>query len=184
MKDNISIGAVSTSSRSADKKADLALRQANLLGCTSNEFLDKYYNLMIQSWRLVVKETAMPLIIRELIQQNPRKSNNEAMVDKLLKRLLNRLFQNGRFQLIFQEAEDFISKYLFNVPPNFLTKEERQRIKKSEEVPDDEERLWNEIREHEQEILKIRLQLQYLKNPAFASKCREMFEQEEPAAKE
>uniref|UniRef100_A0A915DH91 Uncharacterized protein n=1 Tax=Ditylenchus dipsaci TaxID=166011 RepID=A0A915DH91_9BILA len=84
---------------------------------------------------------------------------NKAAVKSLRDKLLNRLFQHGKLDLILKRAQAHASEYIFKVPacvtlPPYSSSAQLQQY--------DEEELLAKIEKYQKEILEIRHELKYL----------------------
>ncbi|KAL7076462.1 hypothetical protein ACQ4LE_004376 [Meloidogyne hapla] len=131
------------------------VRQLNFFQFTSSNVLETFRNIFIESWTFVIKETTIPLLIQYL---NLAESKLNKSFDSFKKELDNRLFQNGKFDLILNKAKKHANRFIFHVPKNLQIEDEVK-----EDLPDDEDEIWKNIEEMEEEIILLRLKIQKVK---------------------
>uniref|UniRef100_A0A914LI98 Uncharacterized protein n=1 Tax=Meloidogyne incognita TaxID=6306 RepID=A0A914LI98_MELIC len=101
--------------------------------------------IFTDSWSIVIQGTTIHLLIQHL---NLTEMRINRAIDSLKHALIDRLLQNGKFDLILHKAQKHANKFIFHVPKNLQIVDEIQ-----EDVPDDEDDLWKRIEEMEQNII-------------------------------
>ena len=98
--------------------AALALRQSDFFGFTSASFLNerksarllllnnnfKVHNIYVRCWNKAVEDVAFPMLLSPLNLSERIMQREKDNMEELNKRLVNHLFQRGKFDLVFSKA--------------------------------------------------------------------------------
>nr|CAD2198167.1 unnamed protein product [Meloidogyne enterolobii] len=143
------------------------VRQFNFFQFSSSQVLETFRTIFTDSWSIVIQGTTIHLLRQHL---NLTEMRMNKPIDSLKQALIDRLLQNGKFDLILHKAQKHANKFIFHVPKNLQIVDEIQ-----EDVPDDEDDLWKRIEEMEQNIIFLRVKIQQIKKRQKNAKFYEEF---------
>uniref|UniRef100_A0A915D9J5 Uncharacterized protein n=1 Tax=Ditylenchus dipsaci TaxID=166011 RepID=A0A915D9J5_9BILA len=123
--------------------------ETQYFGFSSRGFINFYYNEFISAWAQVVEDVLMPSILQG-------EQHDKSAVKNLRDKLLNRLFQHGKLDLILKKAQEHAVKYIFKVPTCVTLPSDRLNLELQHY---DEQELLAKIERYRKEILEMRLSL-------------------------